>query len=600
MTDKYTNRYVKKTIDLLFFNFIGILIGLIFFSDYSYSNENNENKPSIKLTANDSLKALNKFKADIDNVLSVGLLKRAKYGVAVYSITNKKYIYSKNLTNEVTPASNTKLFTTFNAFNTMGPDYRIETTVFTDGNIKDSVLDGNLYIVGKGDALLTVTDIEYLADAIIEKGIKKINGNIYADGSFYDTMTQRVSYSGDKDIVEPLQPITALTLNQNIAAILIHSGSTPGKPVSVQLVPPSEAFIIQNYATIAGVKKTLKQSGKKIIKTKKNYDKKNHIKQKIKINSNKHKITVRKSKKTTYNYQYIEQRFGDVPPVPSPASRRRPRITVSTKIDSSGLQKFIINGSLTAGMNYSYRYFIQNPNLVVAGTLKNRLESGGVKITGKIGLGLLQSVRTKTGLLAEINRPLMDLIYLTNKNSDNYLAETIFKMTGAYSGNHINNSMQSKEKLFEAIKRYNIPCTDCVINDGSGLSRRNRVTVDAILHLLIESKKLNFGNKYDSSLTIAGIDGTLVNRMKNTLAENNLRAKTGTLNNTSALSGFVNTQDGELFAFSFVFNGGSVSSYKQIENKLGVLLANFKYSSIIENDKKSEEKKVVKSKQKRK
>ena len=80
------------------------------------------------------------------------------------------------------------------------------------------------------------------------------------------------------------------------------------------------------------------------------------------------------------------------------------------------------------------------------------------------------------------------------------------------------------------------------------------------------------------------------------MAENNLRAKTGTLRNTSALSGFVQTQDDELLAFSFVFNGPSVGSYKQIENKLGELLANFKYSSIFEIEKKSEKKKILDTK----
>ena len=205
-------------------------------------------------------------------------------------------------------------------------------------------------------------------------------------------------------------------------------------------------------------------------------------------------------------------------------------------------------------------------------------------------------MKNKINQIAEVNRPLMDLIYLTNKNSDNYLAETIFKMTGAYAGNHLNNGKSSKEKLKNIFNKYNIPCTDCLINDGSGLSRRNVVTVDGILHLLIESKHLNFGNELDSSLSIAGIDGTLINRMKNSMAENNLRAKTGTLRNTSALSGFVQTQDDELLAFSFVFNGPSVGSYKQIENKLGELLANFKYSSIFEIEKKSEKKKILDTK----
>ncbi|MBI5323686.1 MAG: D-alanyl-D-alanine carboxypeptidase/D-alanyl-D-alanine-endopeptidase [Ignavibacteriae bacterium] len=583
-----------------FFN-IFLLIGFIFselilFTNVSYSGETYYFSNTLKLNANDSLRALNKLKSDIDKSLSVSILKRAKYGVCVYSLSTNKYYYSKNNNQLLTPASNTKLFTTFNAFNTMGSDYSIETAVYSDGSVKDSTLNGNIYIIGKGDALMTITDVEYLADKIYESGIRRINGNIYADGTFYDSMTQRITYSGDRDIVEPLPPITALCLNQNIVTILVHSGATPGKPVSVQLVPSSEAFQIINNAVVAGSGIVKKQNAT----SKSNKQKQKSIKTTVKKKSNKnkpvHKVTLKKSKKLSNNYQYSLQKWGDVPPVPSSSSKKKSRISVTTKIDSAGFQKFIINGSLPAGMNYSYKYFIQNPNLVVAGTLKNRLESGGIKVSGKIGLNQLGSSKSKVNKIAEINRPLIDLIYLTNKNSDNYLAETIFKMTGAYSGNHTNNGKASIEKLFETIKKYNIPCSDCELNDGSGLSRRNHVTVDGLLHLLIESKKLNFGIKYDSSLTIAGIDGTLINRMKNTLAENNLRAKTGTLGNASALSGFVKTIDGEVLAFSFIFNGGSVSSYKQIENKLGEILANFSYLPLFEIDKKNAEKKIQKTK----
>ena len=333
---------------------VGNIIGIFFLLQFAYSIENQSatNSSKIQISANDSLKAINKLKTDIDNILSVALLKKAKYGVAVYSLSNNKYYYSKNNTQLLTPASTTKLFTTFNALNTMGPDYRIETGVYTDGTINDSVLNGNIYIVGKGDALLTITDIEYLADEIYEKGIRKINGNVYGDGAFYDTMTQRVSYSGDKDIVEPLQPITALSLNKNTATILIHSGSTPGKPLSAQIIPPSDAFVIQNNAIVAGMKKATKKSNVKTIKTSpKNKVNKNNIHKKIQQKPKK------KFKKLSFNYQFTEQRWGDSPPALSAAkSRRKPRIQVSTKLDSLGIQKFIIKGTLPAGRIYSYKH----------------------------------------------------------------------------------------------------------------------------------------------------------------------------------------------------------------------------------------------------
>jgi len=84
-----------------------------------------------------------------------------------------------------------------------------------------------------------------------------------------------------------------------------------------------------------------------------------------------------------------------------------------------------------------------------------------------------------------------------------------------------------------------------------------------------------FYKNLDSSLSIAGIDGTLSKRMQNTLAMNNLRAKTGTLRNVSSLAGYVNTKNNDTLIFAFIFNGANVGAYKQIENKLGELLSTY-------------------------
>jgi D-alanyl-D-alanine carboxypeptidase len=95
--------------------------------------------------------------------------------------------------------------------------------------------------------------------------------------------------------------------------------------------------------------------------------------------------------------------------------------------------------------------------------------------------------------------------------------------------------------------------------------------------LLASASRLSFGRQLDSTLPVAGYDGTLRNRMIGTLAENNVHAKTGTHGNVSALSGYVTTLDGERLAFAFMFNGPSVGVYKTVENELGTLLAQFFY-----------------------
>ena len=93
--------------------------------------------------------------------------------------------------------------------------------------------------------------------------------------------------------------------------------------------------------------------------------------------------------------------------------------------------------------------------------------------------------------------------------------------------------------------------------------------------LLTKAAQSDFAQQFHNSLSIAGVDGTLRRRMVGTAAHNNVRAKTGTLRNVSALAGYVTTRDGEKLCFSIIWNGGSVGSYKMAENMFAIALAEF-------------------------
>jgi len=97
----------------------------------------------------------------------------------------------------------------------------------------------------------------------------------------------------------------------------------------------------------------------------------------------------------------------------------------------------------------------------------------------------------------------------------------------------------------------------------------------------LKSKSIEFFQSYLSTLSIAGVDGTLAKRMRGTAAANNLMAKTGTHRDVSSLAGYTNTLDGEIFLFAFVFNGSNVGIYKQLENDISSIISN--YTSYIPN-----------------
>ncbi len=513
--------------------------------------------PRSMFSAEDSLSSIKSLTSSIDEILSNDYLKKTKYSVAVYSLDQKKYIYQKNIYEAITPASNTKLFTSFAALLVFGKDYYVSTVVYADAKPgRDSVLNGNLYIVGHGDALLSVSDIEYLADELKNSGIKRINGDVYADDSFFDGITDRMIYAGDYDHVENLPPITPLSIEKNIVQILVRAGDYSGEKVSVQTIPSSEAFRLNITATVRGGKKSNRGSLD-------NYQ-------------NNNRAALIESQEVSPSY------YGGGNPRDYALSAAAGKIYISSKLGKDGYQNIKISGSLNAGRTYYYSYHILNPALTVAGCLKDRLNYGGIPVSGKIGTKSIKEMDStqKPIFYSIFQRPLVEMLKPINKKSDNYLAETLFKMIGG-SANLTEHTGESAQKAIKnAIKKCKIYCDECVLNDGSGLSRRNLCTTDALIQILRIAANSGFATEFESTLSIAGIDGTLEKRMTTGLAENNLRAKTGTLRNVSALSGYVNTLDGERLCFSFLFNGPNIGTYKEIENMLGETLSQFFYYNI--------------------
>jgi D-alanyl-D-alanine carboxypeptidase/D-alanyl-D-alanine-endopeptidase (penicillin-binding protein 4) len=116
-----------------------------------------------------------------------------------------------------------------------------------------------------------------------------------------------------------------------------------------------------------------------------------------------------------------------------------------------------------------------------------------------------------------------------------------------------------------------------VLNDGSGLSRNDMVTAEATLQLLTYMHRHRYATVFREALPIAGVDGTLINRFKGTLAENNLRAKTGTLSSAISLSGFVRDAAGEDLVFSIMVNNYQQDTDIQSVciDPIAILLASF-------------------------
>ncbi len=251
--------------------------------------------------------------------------------------------------------------------------------------------------------------------------------------------------------------------------------------------------------------------------------------------------------------------------------RTRPRITYHT--EQSGFKIKVTGGLRKSRRKKYYAIFPDNPPLFAALALNEKILKKNIKVGGK---PLTGSTKEFADEIASIDLPLKNLIAITNKNSDNFLAECLFKIIGANFSGDQGNSFYATQAVMSFIKENNIYSEGSSIVDGSGISRFNKITVAAIVDLLksmYESKEL-FPD-FLSSLAVAGTDGTLKERFRGSIVKNNFHGKTGTLNGVSAISGYLKTAKGNDVIISIIieFNRKGANYYRHIQDKIIETLA---------------------------
>ncbi len=536
-------------------------------------------KKGSELTSEDSTRSIVAFRSQIQSLIDQsGIAQNSKISIRIMSAQQNEIFYEKNPDHYLTPASTTKLFPTFAAYALLGADYMVPTRVYTNAPIENGIVKGDIYLKGYGDPTLSENDIKDLVREITKKGITGIEGNIYADASYFDDITERHIYSGDNEIVEPLAPITALGMNRNGFAVEVRSGE-------VSIIPHSDAIALSRSGLSAKEPITTKKSAKaetkgknksskkkEVVKPSKKKSKANKSKKSEKKNSSKEK---KKGKKRASLDPYLielSNYVGDVPKAPKSRKGKKARVSISTSGSASGLQVVSVSGKGSATSYLTMKY----PDMFVAGVLKHQLKLAGISVKGNIARKITPD---NAEIIGEFKHPLSYLVGLVNKNSDNFLAEHVYKLVGASAGGQKNTGKVATETVKRVLSDNGIPVDGICIYDGSGLCRKNLFSAAVQTMLLNRALKLPFGQDFKNSLSVAGVDGTLRKRMAGTYAASNLRAKTGTLRNTSALSGYSYTKDGEQLIFSIIANGPSVGEFKQLENRIGEAIANFSYAS---------------------
>jgi len=511
---------------------------------------------------------LAELQQQLSNHVSHPRFSEAMWGVKVVSLDSGKTLFEHNAEKLFSPASNCKLYTMALALDQLGGDYRIRTSLYATARPdRRGTLKGDVIIYGRGDPTINsrlnggdiFAALQPLVAALTNAGVRRINGDLVGDESFFHGPPYGSGWAWDDMNYYYGAEISALTINDNTLQVRARPGASNGAPCQLTLVPATSYVVLSNRTQTA-------TSGRRDL----NF------------------------------YRPIEQNV----------------VYVSGQMPLEAT-------------NYTDDVTMHNPAGLFVAFFREALSRNGIKVSGKtrtvnwldrqvrpldedklIELGAVESLPMRD-IVREVMKPSQNLytdlvlahlgalaqagaletepitVTLSRSNGGGVAAGTVRDLQ-ADLARKINvpqlNRMETSEdtgirQLREFLQKVGVGRGEVYFEEGSGLSRNNVATPNATIALLQFMSRHAEAETYLKSLPVAGVDGTLRNRMKNTPAARNVRAKTGTLRWANSLSGYVATAAGERLAFSIMLNRYSApdaehSGRAEID-KFAVMLAEF-------------------------
>ncbi len=234
-----------------------------------------------------------------------------------------------------------------------------------------------------------------------------------------------------------------------------------------------------------------------------------------------------------------------------------------------------IEGGMWSGSSErEYIIDVIDAPLYVGTLMKELLVKAGIRFNGEVVMG--EAPDSSKALAVHLSEPMSASVNNTNKESDNLSAELLLKAVAAERRQQPGSASDGISELYKLYDEWGVDSSSYYLADGSGVSRYNVITPNMLCVLLQEMHKdFKIQAEFKASLPIAGVDGTLEDRMKGTPAEGKLRAKTGSLRGVSTLSGYTTGFNGEELAFAIMVSHfvGSTSKIRKVQDRIGALLS---------------------------
>jgi D-alanyl-D-alanine carboxypeptidase/D-alanyl-D-alanine-endopeptidase (penicillin-binding protein 4) len=222
-----------------------------------------------------------------------------------------------------------------------------------------------------------------------------------------------------------------------------------------------------------------------------------------------------------------------------------------------------------------YEYVVEDPAPFTTGALRAAMLAKGIQVDGGIKLARTPSTAVK---IASIQSPTLDrIISAMNRESINQFAELLLRNAARGRERNTQGTAASGQALLRQFfaTKVKSDTMHLEVSDGSGLSTLDRVTPRLMTQMLGYAHRVEWGPYFHASLPVAGESELLRRRMRGGAAQGNLHAKTGTTNDVIGLGGYVTALNGEVIAFSFIYNGTDRWTAKSMIDVMGQTLANF-------------------------
>jgi D-alanyl-D-alanine carboxypeptidase/D-alanyl-D-alanine-endopeptidase (penicillin-binding protein 4) len=421
----------------------------------------------------------------------------ASVAVAVVDVETGRRVYARNLDLPMVPASNMKLLTTAAALGMLGPDYVMSTRLWSDAPPDESgVLHGNLVVEGGADPCLRA---DLLADELV--------------GDPAGLLAELVRAAGVRAVGGNLLLDDGLLDRE-----WLHP-DWPAGDVELPYAAPIGALSMHTNCLTISVSGAGRPNATLLTSTR-GFHLRNELRE--------------AQTAATYKVGVL-----------------RP--------DGHGLVR--VRGSIGRGVGkHEIQVPVHDPAALFGGCLTEALEQRGVPLGGEMQtLAGAANALVDPYLLGSLETPLGNALLLANKESDNSIADHLYKLLGALVEGE--GSFSGGGRAVERFLRERVGTdTDgLALRDGSGLSPHNRVTARVMVDMLVAMARADpaLRDPFLHTLPVSGLDGSLSARLTDEPYRGAVRAKTGYISRVSCLSGYVHSRAGRTYAFSILINGFS-------------------------------------------